>query len=81
MKLVIAVFCGADTEVVAPATADILAAIVKLTVVVVLATIPELSVTLKTTLADGYAAEGVPDTAPVLLLRVIPVGNVPELTE
>ena len=67
--------------VVAPATADILAAIVKLTVVVVLAIDPKLSVTLNTTLADGYAAEGVPDITPVLLLRVILVGNVPELTE
>jgi hypothetical protein len=47
----------------------------------VLATVPKLSVTLNTTLADGYAAEGVPDITPVLLLRVILVGNVPELTE
>jgi hypothetical protein len=38
------------------------------------------SCTPNTTLADAYATLVVPDTKPVLLLIVTPVGNVPELT-
>ena len=78
LKLAIAEFCMALTVVVAPAVAVIIPTIVKLTVTVVLAIIPRLSVTLNTTLADEYAALGVPITRPVLLLSVIPVGNVTE---
>ena len=66
------------TELVVPATAEIGALTVKETVAVVLAIEPTASVTLNTTLAVVYVAVGVPDTTLVLVLRVTPVGNVPE---
>ena len=53
---------------------------VKLTVLVVVAAIPLTSTTANVTLAVEYATVGVPLTRPVLVLSVIPVGNVPELT-
>jgi hypothetical protein len=52
---------------------------VKLTVTVVLAITLLTSFTENTTLADGYAAVGVPETNPVLAFIVIPPGSVPEL--
>ena len=50
---------------------------VKLTVLVVLATTPLASCTEKTTFAVEYVTVGVPVTAPVLVLKLKPVGNVP----
>jgi hypothetical protein len=52
LKLTIAEFCIADTVVVAPATADITAVTVKLTVDVVVANVRYASTTLNVTLAD-----------------------------
>ena len=51
---------------------------VKLTVLVVLATTPLASLTENTTFAVEYVAVGVPVTAPVLGLRLSPVGKVPD---
>ena len=75
-----ATFCIADTVVVAPATADIPALTVKLTVLVVVASVRYASTTLNVTLAIEYMVVGVPLTTPVLLLIVTPAGNVPALT-
>jgi hypothetical protein len=60
---------------------NVAAVTVKLTVLVVAATSLPASRTENTTLADGYAALGVPLTRPVLGLIVMPVGRVPELTK
>jgi hypothetical protein len=80
LKLVIAIVCSPVTVVVAPAVADNGAFTVKLTVTLVVASVLYASTTLNVTLADEYIALGVPDTSPVLLLIVIPVGSLPELT-
>jgi hypothetical protein len=80
LKLIVVAFCIADTVVVPPATAVMPAAIVKLTVEVVVANVLLASTTLNVTLAVEYIALGVPDTTPVVLLIVMPAGNVPELT-
>jgi hypothetical protein len=53
---------------------------VKLTVLVVVAAIPLASTTVNVTLAVEYVAFGVPLTRPVLVLSVIPEGNVPDCT-
>ena len=81
LKLVMAIFCVALTVVVAPVVAVRAAFTVKETVEVVVATTLLASLTLNVTLAVVYIAVGVPDTRPVLLLIVIPAGNVPALTK
>ena len=77
---VIASVCSPVTVVVAPAVADNGAFTVKLTVTLVVASVLYASTTLNVTLADEYVTVGVPDTSPVLLLIVTPVGSVPLLT-
>jgi len=75
-KLAIAVvvvkFCA-----VVLAVAEIAGETEKFTVLVVLATALLASLTEKSTFAEVNVAVGVPDTTPVLVLKLIPVGNVP----
>ena len=83
VKTTFALTCG---EVVEAARAIVVAegaaaATVKLTVLVVVATVLLASLTANTTFAALKVAVGVPVTAPVEKLRLRPVGNVPELTK